>query len=156
MDFFEQLDADLRKGIDRTDAIDELFQQSFLGDADTKEKVSWCTAKMAQNKVQDMRLVDIMISLTGNIDPQVRENIAWGIGEIAGAGIGDDRCVNIVTELMSDPEDNVRAMAAWAAGRLIKKLDIRDETMIEKVRSLLDDRSPFVMKAAQYALDMEE
>lgn len=154
-EYFDALESDLRGKKDRSAEIDELFQLSFLGDAETKERVSWCVAKMGQNKYPDMRIVDILLPLTADRNPQVRENVAWGIGEVATAGIGDDRCVNAVVELMGDRESSVRGMAAWAAGRLVHKLSFRDEILIETVKSLLDDRSKFVRKSAEFALGDE-
>lgn len=152
-DYLDSLEGDLRAKKDRTDELDELFQLSFLGDGATVERVSWCVAKMAQNKVPDMRIVDIMVSLRDNVNPQVRENVAWGIGEIAGAGIGDDRCIDTLLTMMTDDNDGVRGMAAWAAGRLRRKLGMDSPDLEGRIRSLINDDSEYVRRSAEYALE---
>ena len=57
LDYFDSLEADLRAKKDRSEELDELFQLSFLGDDDVKDRTSWCVAKMGQNKVPDMRIL---------------------------------------------------------------------------------------------------
>lgn len=149
-DYFDCLEKNLREKKDRSEELDELFQLSFLGDDETKEKVSWCVAKMGQNKVPDMRILNILASMYESENDQIRENVAWGIGEIAGAEIGDDRSVAIITKLMCDPEKNVRGTAVWAAGRLKHKLGIDDERMTEIAKDLINDPSPLVSKSAEF------
>ena len=155
-DYFDSLEADLRAKKDRSEELDELFQSSFLGEDDIKERTSWCVAKMGQNKVPDMRILDILVSMKDDPNEQVRENVAWGIGEVAGANIGDDRSVSVINELMKDPDNGVRAMAAWAAGRLRFKLGVNDDDMLALLNSLLDDRSNLVKKSAEFALSDEQ
>jgi len=155
-DYFDSLEADLRAKKDRSEELDELFQSSFLGEDDIKERTSWCVAKMGQNKVPDMRILDILVSMKDDPNEQVRENVAWGIGEVAGANIGDDRSVSVINELMKDPDNGVRAMAAWAAGRLRFKLGVNDDDMLALLNSLLDDRSNLVKKSAEFALSEEQ
>lgn len=155
-DYFDSLEAELRAKKDRSEELDELFQLSFLGEDDIKERTSWCVAKMGQNKVPDMRILDILVSMKDDDNEQVRENVAWGIGEVAGANIGDDRSVSAVNELMRDPDNGVRAMAAWAAGRLRFKLGVNDNDMLALLNSLLDDRSNLVKKSAEFALSDEQ
>ena len=58
-DYFDSLEADLRAKKDRSEELDELFQMSFLGEEDVRDRTSWCVAKMGQNKVPDMRILDI-------------------------------------------------------------------------------------------------
>ena len=155
-DYFDSLEADLRAKKDRSEELDELFQSSFLGEDDIKERTSWCVAKMGQNKTPDMRILDILVSMKDDPNEQVRENVAWGIGEVAGANIGDDRSVSVINELMKDPDNGVRAMAAWAAGRLRFKLGVNDDDMLALLNSLLDDRSNLVKKSAEFALSEEQ
>ena len=152
-DYFDSLESDLRGKKDRSEELDELFQLSFLGEDDIRERTSWCIAKMGQNKVPDMRILDILISMKDDANSQVRENVVWGIGEVAGAGIGDERSVSAVIELMKDDDNSVRAMAAWAAGRLRFKLNMEDDEMLALLNSLLEDRSNLVKKSAEYALE---
>lgn len=149
-DYFDDLERDLRSKKDRSDELDELFQQSFLGDDETRERVSWCVAKMGQNKVPDTRILDILLSMADDDDPQVRENSAWGIGEIAGANIGDGRSVEAVIVLMDDPVSTVRGMAVWAAGRIRHKLGLDDERMRDRAEQLLGDPSPLVSRSAEF------
>ena len=155
-DYFDSLEADLRAKKDRSEELDELFQSSFLGEDDIKERTSWCVAKMGQNKVPDMRILDILVSMKDDPNEQVRENVAWGIGEVAGANIGDDRSVSVINELMKDPDNGVRAMAAWAAGRIRHRLNIDDGEMLALLKGLLDDRSDLVKRSAEFALNEEQ
>ncbi len=131
--FFRSLRDDLEDGTDRSDELDELFQWTFLGDAEAKREASWCVSKMAQNGIQDQRIIDILVPLTGNIDPGIRYNVAWGIGEMARLGIGDDRCVNIVMELMCDPDQDVRTKAEWSATMLRDVLGVDDASLLERM-----------------------
>ncbi len=133
--FFRSLRDDLEEGMDRSDELDELFQWTFLGDAEAKREASWCVARMAQNGVQDQRIIDILVPLTGNIDPGTRYNVAWGIGEMARLGIGDDRCVNIVMELMCDPDPDVRTKASWSATMLRDVLGVDDTSLLERINT---------------------
>ena len=155
VEYLDSLEKDLREKKDRSEELDELFQLSFLGEDDVRERVSWCVAKMGQNKVPDMRILDILASMKDDDNPQVRENVVWGIGEVAGAGIGDEHSMDIVKELLKDDDNGVRAMAAWAAGRLRFKLNIDDDEMLALLNSLLDDRSNLVKRSAEFALNDE-
>ena len=154
-DYLDSLEKDLREKKDRSDELGELFQLSFLGDDGEREKVSWCVAKMGQNKIPDTRILDILVSMKDDDNDQVRENVAWGIGEVAGAGIGDERSLSVINGLMRDSDNGVRAMAAWAAGRLRIKLSIENDEMLVLLNSLLSDRSNFVQKSAEFALNGE-
>ena len=107
---------------------------------------------MGQNKVPDMRILDILSTMKDDDVTQIRENVAWGIGEVAGAGIGDDRSVSVIKQLIGDRDNGVRSMAAWAAGRIRHKLDIDDDEMLALLTSLKDDRSDLVRRSAEFAL----
>ena len=155
-DYLDSLEADLRAKKDRSEELDELFQLSFLGEDDVRDRTSWCVAKMGQNKVPDMRILDILVSMKDDDNSQVRENVAWGIGEVAGAGIGDERSLSTVNLLMKDPDNGVRAMAAWAAGRVRSRLKMENDEMLALLNSLLDDRSNLVQKSAEFALNDEK
>ena len=155
-DYFDSLEADLRAKKDRSEELDELFQMSFLGEEDVRDRTSWCVAKMGQNKVPDMRILDILVSMKDDDNSQVRENVAWGIGEVAGAGIGDERSLSTVNELMKDTDNGVRAMAAWAAGRVRTRLNMENDEMLALLNSLLDDRSNLVQKSAEFALNDDQ
>ena len=155
-DYFDSLEADLRVKKDRSEELDELFQLSFLGDDDVRDRTSWCVAKMGQNKVPDMRILDILVSMKDDDNSQVRENVAWGIGEVAGAKIGDERSMSTVNLLMKDTDNGVRAMAAWAAGRIRSRLKMENDEMMALLNSLLEDRSNLVQKSAEFALNDED
>ena len=155
-DYFDSLEADLRAKKDRSEELDELFQMSFLGEEDVRDRTSWCVAKMGQNKVPDMRILDILVSMKDDDNSQVRENVAWGIGEVAGAGIGDEKSLSTVNELMKDTDNGVRAMAAWAAGRVRTRLNMENDEMLALLNSLLDDRSNLVQKSAEFALNDDQ
>ena len=155
-DYLDSLESDLRAKKDRSEELDELFQLSFLGEDDVRDRTSWCVAKMGQNKVPDMRILDILVSMKDDDNSQVRENVAWGIGEVAGAGIGDERSLSTVNLLMKDPDNGVRAMAAWAAGRVRSRLTMENDEMLALLNSLLDDRSNLVQKSAEFALNDEK
>lgn len=152
-EFLNALDADLRAKKDRTDALDELLQLSFLGDDETKEMVSWCLAKMGQNKYSDMRIFSILMSMYDEDSPAIKENIAWGLGELAGTGIGHDGSLVKIKELMDHPESSVRSMAAWAAGRYHHRLKVSDDELMSKLESMVDDKSNLVSMSAKFALE---
>ncbi len=40
-DYLDSLEADLRAKKDRSEELDELFQLSFLGEGDIRERTSW-------------------------------------------------------------------------------------------------------------------
>lgn len=151
MTWLSDLEADLRAKEDRTDALDELLQISFSGDDAERELASWCLAKMAQNKCQDMRVLSILMSMAG-ISPAVNENVAWGLGELAGVGIGDDSSFAIVKGLMRSDQDSLRATAAWAAGRYRHRMGVSDAESDGLLESMAADPSPLVSMAAGFAL----
>ena len=151
--FLDELELDLRAKRDRSDAIDDLFQMTF-SEPESVERVSWCLAKMAQNKYADMRIQSILMSMTDR-DPGTDENILWGLGELAGTGIGDDSSFGFIKRKMKDPDDSVRGMAAWAAGRYRHRLSMADEESQSILTELLEDCSPLVKGSARFALDDE-
>lgn len=151
MDYLESLESDLRAGRDRTSEIDELFQLTFCADDETKERVSWCLAKMAQNKCSDTRVHVILMSLRDS-SPEVMENVAWGLGELAGRGIGDGESLGLLKRLMGHQSSSVRSMAAWATGRYHRKLGLSDADSMSILESLRDDRSELVRKSAGFAI----
>lgn len=154
-EWLDEVEKDLRAGKDRTGDMDELFQVTFLGDPEEKAQAVWCIAKMGQNKVPDIRILDILVPLAEDDDPSVRESVAWGVGEVAGAGIADDRCVAVLVLLTKDGESVVRGMAAWAAGRLRNKLSMSDPVLDSILEGLLNDRSAYVRKSAAFGLGRE-
>ena len=153
-DFLSALDSDLRAKKDRTDAIDELFQMTFSS-PEYGERISWCLAKMAQNKCADMRIHSILMSMADS-DPEVDENVMWGLGELAATSIGDGQSFELIKRKMQDPIDSVRAMAAWAAGRYRHRLDMTDGESERILYELLNDCSPLVKASAEFALSEEE
>ncbi len=153
MSFLDELDSDLRAKRDRSDAIDELFQMTF-SEPEESERISWCLAKMAQNKYADMRIQSILMSMAGT-DPGTDENVLWGLGELAGTEIGDDTSFQLIKRKMKDPDTSVRGMAAWAAGRYRHRLGISDAESEALLGELLEDDSPLVRGSAEFALGDE-
>ena len=154
MTFLDELEADLRAKRDRSDAIDDLFQMTFT-EPESVEKVSWCLAKMAQNKYADMRIHGILMGIA-DIDPGTDENVLWGLGELAGTGIGDDASFALIKRKLKDPDASVRGMAAWAAGRYRHRLSMTDGESEGILTDLLDDDSPLVKASAEFTLANEQ
>lgn len=153
--WLDGLEAELRQKKDRTDALDELFQISFTESGDVLERVSWCLAKMAQNKCQDMRVYDILISMYAGSDDPVRENIAWGLGELAGSGIGSADSLGVLMEMLDSEVSTTRSSAAWAIGRYHLRLHLSHPESFMRLQALLDDPSELVRKSARFAIDGE-
>ena len=153
-DLLTELDADLRSKKDRTDAIDDLFQMTIMS-PEYDERVSWCLAKMAQNKCADMRIQVVLMSMADR-DPETDENVLWGLGELAATMIGDDSSFAFIKRKMADRTVSVRAMAAWAAGRYRHRLSISDDGSLGILNELLSDCSPLVKASAEFALGDEE
>lgn len=154
-DWLDSLEADLRAKKDRSEDIDELFQLSFTEGPDVLEKVSWCLAKMAQNKSQDMRVYDILMSMYDVADDAVVENVAWGLGELAGVGIGSYEALGALMSMFDSKMSTVRSTAAWAVGRYHHRLHLSDPDSLGLLESLLDDPSELVRKSARFAIDDE-
>ena len=164
MEWLATLEADLRQKKDRTDSLDDLFQLSFIGDQEELEKVSWCLAKMAQNKCQDMRVYTILMSMYDVVNDDVAENVAWGLGELAGVGIGSYEALSALRSVPGilpasqtrwQPRSTVRSSAAWAVGRYNHRLHLTDPESSAKLEQLLDDPSELVRKSARFAIDDE-
>jgi len=149
----ERLDSELRKKVDRSDLLDILKDLCGHDDEEIVRKVTWCAAKMGQNKINDERILILLSSMARSADPLVRENVAWGIGEAAGTVAMADDELDALSLLLDDPEHDVRGMAAWAAGRLYHKCGILSDDAEEKLNKLLNDDSDYVRKAAKFALD---
>ena len=154
MDWLCGIESDLRAKVDRTDALDDMFQVSFSGEPEEIEKTSWCLAKMAQNKVQDMRVYSILMSMRG-VSDAVSENICWGLGELAGSGIGDAEGLDYVTEMMGSPCEPLKSMAAWSAGRMKHRMGLSDPGTDEALEKLREDDSPLVRMSAEFAVNPE-
>lgn len=150
--YLDSLESDLRAGKDRSSEIDELFQMTLCADDAVKERVSWCLAKMAQNKCADIRIHVILLSLRGS-SQEVLENVAWGLGELAGRGTGDDSSLDLLKILMKHQSSSVRSMAAWATGRCHRKLGLFDAESMSILESLRDDKSQLVRRSAEFAID---
>ncbi|MDR2866767.1 MAG: HEAT repeat domain-containing protein [Methanomassiliicoccaceae archaeon] len=149
----DDLDASLRMKNDHSDLLGTLLMLSMSPDTVIVQKVTWCAAKMGQNKVKDKRIPSLLVCLAGSIDEIVRENVAWGIGEAAGTVEMADDCMSAISLLLDDHEKEVRGMAAWAAGRVYHKCFCMDDEIKMKLRGLLNDPSEYVREAAKFALD---
>ncbi|MDR0198804.1 MAG: HEAT repeat domain-containing protein [Methanomassiliicoccaceae archaeon] len=148
-----ELDAELRKRRDRSDLLDILAGLCASGDPETVRNVTWCAAKMGQNKVNDPRIVILLTGMAGSGDAQIRENAAWGIGETAGTVRTDDAAMDAISSLLGDAERDVRGMAAWAAGRFRRKCGYMAEDVKKRLNELLNDPSEYVREVARFALD---
>ena len=148
-DWLDDLESDLRKKVNRRDTFDKLLELP----QEMNERVSWCVAKMAQNKAAPQGSLELLIQFSKDDDPQVRENGIWGIGEIAGMNVFHEECIERTEELLRDDDKMVRGMAAWAAGRLLKKQNRSSDEVIRLLKDLLNDPSEYVRKAAAFALD---
>ncbi len=153
-DFLSTLDSDLRAKRDRSDAIDDLFQMTMFS-SEYGERISWCLAKMAQNKYADMRIHGILMSMADS-GPEVDENVLWGLGELAATSIGDDASFGLIKRKMEDRNASLRAMAAWAAGRYRHRLNMTDADSERVLTELLEDSSPLVKASAEFALSEED
>ena len=153
-DFLSALDADLRAKKDRSDAIDDLFQMTMFS-SEYGERISWCLAKMAQNKYADMRIHGILMSMADS-GPEVDENVRWGLGELAATSIGDDASFALIKRKMGSEDASLRAMAAWAAGRYRHRLKMSDGESERILSELLEDCSPLVKASAEFALSEED
>ena len=147
-EWLEGLESDLRERIDRTDALDDLFQVTFCGDGPEIEQASRCLAKMAQNGCGDMRVLSILMSMR-DVSDAVSENVCWGLGELAGAGIGDSDGLDYVLRMTASACGSLCAMALWSAGRYASDI-CSDDPRIALVASefLLND-SPLIRMAAE-------
>ena len=152
--FLSALDSDLRAKRDRSDAIDDLFQMT-LSSPEYGERISWCLAKMAQNKYADMRIHGILMSMADS-GPEVDENVLWGLGELAATFIGDDTSFALIKRKMEDSDASLRAMAAWAVGRYRHRLNMTDADSERILSELLEDSSPLVKASAEFALSEED
>ena len=152
MKFLDDLEKDLRAKIDRHDSVEEL--EHLAHDDNEIEHVSWCLAKMAQNKYDDMRIFRILMAIPRS-EPDAEENVLWGLGELAGAGIGDTVSFDIIKKGMSSTHPSVRGMAAWAAGRYRHRLALMDDDAFDKLKGLCNDQFQMVRESAIFALEEE-
>ena len=150
-EWLDNLERDLKKKVGRDDALDTLEKLITSNDPDIRSRAIWCIAKLAQNKYDDVRIMNLLMPLCDDPDAEIRENAIWGIGEAFSLRY-DDRCLEIVLKLLNDEEKMVRGMAAWAAGRMMHKQNIRDQHIIEKLNEFLNDESDYLRGAAMFAL----
>ena len=106
---------------------------------------------MGQNKVREQEVYELLLTLAEEEDTEIRENMLWGLGEVAGSG--DERALAVISRDLSSEETALRGMAAWAAGRIMKKLNLFDETLIQKLKTAANDPAPYVRKSAAFALE---
>jgi hypothetical protein len=153
--WLSELERDLRQKIDRSDSLDVLFRLSSTNDSDILEKISWCLAKMAQNKVQDRRIYDFLLSMYDEPYDAVWENIAWGLGEMAGIGIGSYDALDVLKTMLNSEISTLRSTAAWAVGRYQHRLQLTDAESKEMLQSMLEDSSLLVRESARFAINDE-
>jgi HEAT repeat protein len=117
-----------------------------------RESASWTLGKLAQSGLGDVsELVTLIASLKDGYG-EVRENSAWALGELAGQRIGAREELEPLTALLKDDAATVRVMATWALGRLAQRMGLVDMRSIAPIESLVSDKSYYVSKGAEYAL----
>lgn len=147
----EAIETALLSKKDCSEHIELIKQCLQSNDADVRREVSWCLAKMGQNKTQNTDVYELLLQLADDDDSEVRENMLWGIGEIAGAGIGDERSVPVICRGLSDEDSHVRGMAAWAAERIMSRLELFSDDLTLKLNELKDDPLAYVRKSVSFA-----
>jgi HEAT repeat protein len=122
------------------------------GTAECRQMSSWSLGKMAQSGLGDETELESLIASLSDGDGEVRENAAWALGELAGQRIGTGEELVPLTGLLQDGTATVRGMAAWALGRLAQRIGLVDERSIAPLESLLCDKSLYVSKGSEFAL----
>jgi HEAT repeat protein len=117
-----------------------------------REMASWTLGKLAQSGVGDLSELDPLIEALHDPDGEVRENSAWALGELAGQRIGAREELEPITALLKEDAATTRGMAAWALGRLAQRMSLVDMRSIAPIESLVSDKSKYVSKGAEYAL----
>jgi HEAT repeat protein len=117
-----------------------------------RQMSSWSLGKMAQSGVGDESELEPLAASLLDTDEEVRENAAWALGELAGLHIGAKQELGPLTDLLLDDTATIRGMAAWAIGRLAQRMGLIDERSIAPLELLIADKSLYVSKGAEYAL----
>jgi len=149
--WLSDLEKDLKKKVERKDAFNVLENMISADDPDIRNQAVWCIAKLAQNKYDDVRIMNILMPLCDNFDPEIRENAIWGIGEALSLRY-DERCPDLILKLLNDENKMVRGMTAWTAGRMMHKQNVRDERIVAILNEFLNDESDYIRGAAKFAL----
>jgi HEAT repeat protein len=122
------------------------------GTTECRRMSSWSLGKLAQSGLGDETELEPLIASLSDGDGEVRENAAWALGELAGQRIGTREELLPLTDLLRDGTATIRGMAAWALGRLAQHTGLVDERSVVPLESLLSDRSLYVGKGAEFAL----
>ena len=122
------------------------------GSAECRQMASWSLGKMAQMDMGDESELDPLVASLLDDDDEVRENAAWALGELAGQHIGSQAELEPLIGLLHDVNGTTRGMAAWALGRLAQRMGLFDERSLIPLESLACDKSLYVSKGAEYAL----
>jgi HEAT repeat protein len=117
-----------------------------------REMASWTLGKLAQSGLGDAAELEPLITALQDPEEGVRENGAWALGELAGQRIGAKEELGPLTVLLRDDAATIRCLAAWALGRLAQRMGLVDMRSIAPIESLFSDRSFYVVKGAEYAL----
>lgn len=117
-----------------------------------RKLASWVLGKLAQSGVGDVSELEPLITALLDDDAEVRENGAWALGELAGQRIGAREELEPLTALLRDDAATIKCMAAWALGRLAQRMGLVDMRSIAPMESLASDKSFYVRKGAEYAL----
>jgi HEAT repeat protein len=164
-----QLNSDLLSEERRQTALKELMDraQNNMGDPSSippllvvledgslvcRQMASWTLGKLAQVGNGDQSELDPLIASLQDDDGEIRENSAWALGELAGQHIGRIEEIMPLTTLLRDDAATIRGMSAWALGRLAQRMNLTDRRSVEPLEGLLSDKSLYVSKGAEYAL----
>ena len=122
------------------------------GTAESRQMASWSLGKIAQMGMGDESELDPLVGSLLDDDEGVRENAAWALGELAGQRIGSRAELEPLTGALRDANGTTRCMGAWALGRLAQRMGLVDERSLIPLESLASDKSLYVRKGAEYAL----
>jgi HEAT repeat protein len=117
-----------------------------------RQMASWCLGKLAQTGMGDVSELGPLTTSLHDADEEVRENAAWALGELAGQHIGALAELEPLTDLLRDDVATIRGMAAWALGRLAERMGLVNMRSIITLESLVSDKSLYVSKGAEFAL----
>jgi HEAT repeat protein len=133
--------------------LKELVPRLRDEDADIRRAASWDIGKLAQNRAIEAMDIRPLLAALKDDDAEVRENASWALGELAGKGVGGRESLPLLVRLLKDEETQTRGMAAWALGRLAERMELAEKASIAELESLRADKSQYVSKTADWALE---
>lgn len=122
------------------------------GSVACRQMASWSLGKLAQSGIGDESALEQLIASLSDEDDMVRENAAWALGELTGQHIGVREELEPLTVLLYHEAATIRSIAAWALGRLAQRMKLFDGRSVAPLEKLVSDRSLYVSKGAEFAL----